>query len=73
MIDVYYQTAQLPSRIRAMSVEMPDGSYTVLVNDGLSQMERIESARHEREHIEGGDFERYDADQIERSAHGMED
>lgn len=49
----------------------PDGSYTILINAKLSIEKQKEIYLHELSHILNGDFEKYDVDFIEKSAHAI--
>ena len=68
--DIYVQTAALPARVRAITIEHADGSFTVLVNEDLREEVKESAAHHELIHIEEGDFEKFDVDLIEWIAHG---
>lgn len=66
--DVFVYFVDLPVR----EVVMPsDGfSYTVYINVRLSDLERQRAFLHALRHILDGDFEKQNADAIERDAHG---
>lgn len=72
--DVYTQQVQLPMKIRALTIDNPDGTYTVLVNADLADDVKLEAHQHEMEHIDDDHFELgqlgFSADLIERIAHG---
>lgn len=62
---------KLPSTVKAFTKEMPDGSYTVLINDDLSREEKVSAYMHEIGHIYRCDFEKESVDEIERSIRCM--
>lgn len=59
----------MPGSVRECVTPNSDGSYTIFINDTLSPEARIKAYRHAMGHIEGNDFEKADADEIERTAH----
>ena len=73
MSDVYIQEVRLPMRVKALTIDMPDGTYTVLVNADLADEVKREARQHELDHIEGKHFELaqlgFTADFIESSMH----
>lgn len=46
-----------------------DGSYTIFLNARLSHERQLEAYTHALRHIQGNDFEKENADQIEVKAH----
>lgn len=56
---------ELPTTIKAFTINNPDGCYTVIVNSRLSDVEQRKSCEHELKHIYNCDFEKEDADEIE--------
>jgi hypothetical protein len=46
-----------------------DGSYTILINAKLDYETQTKVYLHEVNHIKNGDFDKSDADSIEREAH----
>ena len=69
MNDIYTRLVDLPPRIHEMVAPGPDG-YSVYIDEKLSEAERIRAYHHALKHIEGKDFEKECADQIESNAHG---
>lgn len=58
----------LPPRIKGF-VTMRDGEPVIVLNARLNHEQNIKTFLHEKKHIERGDFEKIDVDQIERDAH----
>ena len=56
---------ELPTTIKAFTVNNLDGYYTVIVNSRLSCEEQRKSCEHELKHINNRDFEKDDADEVE--------
>lgn len=54
-----------------MVVQNEDGSYTVLINAKLSQDGQLKAYQHALNHIENGDFEKSDVQNIELQAHEL--
>ena len=48
-----------------------DGSYTIFINSRLSNDSQLKAYRHAINHIENGDFEKKDVQQIEYKAHNL--
>jgi len=59
----------LPPKIKAVSTENEDGSYTVILNSKLNYEQNVESFKHEIRHIEKKDFDKDDVDMIELLNH----
>lgn len=67
----YVRLVDLPPKVKGMVVK--DGDFfTILLNSKLSREQNMQTFLHEKKHIERGDFEKYDVDQIELEAHGEE-
>lgn len=49
-----------------------DGSYTILINSRSATNKQLEAYRHALEHIQNGDFQRQDVQQIELVAHALQ-
>ena len=58
-----------PACGREMVTRNADGSYTVLINSRLSYDAQRKAIRHALHHIERGDFDRLEVQQIEKEAH----
>ena len=68
MIIVTYQ--DLPPRVPAVVQQNPDDSYTIIINDNLSDEKKRLAMKHEINHITGGDlFKEEDVSSIETSCH----
>ena len=60
----------MPTAIRGLTVRNEDGSYTILINAGLSHEEQCKVYDHEIEHINNHDYDQmYDASKIEWMRH----
>lgn len=71
--DVYvYLIDRLPPKTHEMVCPNPDGTYTVLIDAKLSYSMQMESFNHAMKHIQNGDFEKCDVQEIEANAHGIE-
>lgn len=57
------------SMVREFVTVNEDGGHSVFVNARLSQEGRLTAYRHALRHIENGDFEKDDVQQIEAEAH----
>ena len=71
--DVNTFLVNFPSPGKEMVVQNEDGSYTVLINAKLSQDGRIKAYEHALNHINNGDFDKTDVQNIEFQAHGLND
>lgn len=68
MIIVTYQ--DLPPSVPAVVQQNPDGSYTIIINDNLSDEKKRLAMKHELNHIVGDDlFKEEDVDSIENACH----
>ena len=56
---------------KEMVVQNEDGSYTVLINAKLSQDGQLKAYQHALNHIDNGDFEKSDVQNIELQTHGL--
>ncbi len=52
--------------------ENSDGSYTIFLNSRMSHERQLNAYRHALEHIQNGDFQRQDVQQIELVAHALQ-
>lgn len=55
-----------------MIIPNEDGSYTILINSRSATNKQLEAYRHALEHIQNGDFQRQDVQQIETVAHNLQ-
>lgn len=56
MNEIIIRELQLPPGIRAFTLPDAQGDYNIYINCSLTAEQRQESLRHEREHIDRGDF-----------------
>ncbi len=61
----------LPPRIKGF-VTMRGGEPVIVLNARLNYEQNLKTFLHEKKHIENGDFEKCDADQIEAEEHREE-
>lgn len=54
-----------------MVVQNEDDSYTILINAKLSQDGQLKAYQHALNHINNGDFEKFDVQNIEFQAHEL--
>ena len=66
MIKVAY--ADLPPRVKGFTV-LKDGYYTIILNHNLTKEQNKLTYLHELHHIQNGDFEKIDIQDIETLAH----
>lgn len=59
MYDIHIRYIKLPIRIYAVTVPDEYGDYNIYVNDSLCFNQQEKAIKHEIEHIENGDFEKY--------------
>jgi len=56
----------MPSKIDALTVKNEDGSFTILINAGLSALAQCRAYDHEIEHINNHDYDYiYDVGKLE--------
>lgn len=71
--NVYvYLRDDLPPKTHEMVCPNPDGTYTILIDAKLNYIMQMESFNHALKHIQDGDFEKCDVQEIEADAHGIE-
>lgn len=58
----------LPPRIKGFVVRR-NGEDVIVLNSRLNREQNMKTYLHEKKHIENGDFEKLNVDQIERDAH----
>ena len=57
MADVQIKLAEdLPGYVKGVTVDNPDGSYTVLINEALCDEARRKAINHELKHIQDNHF-----------------
>lgn len=70
MNELAARLIDLPTTIRAYTVQDTEGNYNIYVNARLSHEARLEAYKHEIKHIKNDDFSRQkSADLIEIYAH----
>lgn len=62
----------LPPRIKGF-VTMREGEPVIILNARLNHEQNLKTFMHEKKHIDNGDFEKLDVDQIEAAAHNEEE
>lgn len=60
-----------PGKVHEAVRQRPDGTYLVLIDARLNQIRQLEEYEHALHHIENGDFDKADVQQIEAEAHGI--
>ena len=66
MVNIYTYLIEMPVR---EAVRPCSDGFTVYINAALSREQRERAYLHALRHIESGDFEKDDVQQIERGAH----
>ena len=70
MIDYQVRLINFPpGNVREAVTENEDGSYTIFIEENLSQSERQREFLHAMRHIAGDDFSNNDIQLIEYDAH----
>lgn len=70
MVDIYTYIVPLPDGINEAVMACASG-YTVYIDDRLSPEGRIRAYNHAIRHIQEGDFEQEDVQEIEAKAHAL--
>lgn len=73
MSDIYVYQVPLPRGINEMVTPCPDDSYTVYIDERLSDEKKLEAYQHALEHIKKNDWSKEDVQEIESIAHGAPD
>lgn len=68
--DVNIIFRDFPNYGKEMVVLNEDGSYTVFINTRLNYEQQMKAYLHAMKHITGDDFQKYNVQEIECSAHG---
>lgn len=66
---VYVYLRPMPGYCHEMVSPNSDGSYTVVINEALSDEQKLEAYSHALRHIEGCDFGKENVQGIEKEAH----
>ncbi len=70
--DVNVVLANMPGSIKGYTIANSDLSYTIVINSRLSFEQQQQTAKHEKDHIEKGDYdEKTSADRLEYYAHEL--
>lgn len=69
----YVYLRPLPGYCREMVAPNDDGSYTIIINEALSDTEKWEAYCHAMRHISADHFSGRRADDVERDAHAKEE
>ena len=70
MIDYQVRLIKFPpGKVKEAVTENEDGSYTIFIDENLSQLEREREFLHAMKHIAGDDFSNNDIQLIEYDAH----
>lgn len=70
--DIQVRLIDFPTKGNEVVTKNEDDSYTIFINAKLSHEKQLKVYAHAMKHIERGDFEKCDADQIEFEAHEEE-
>ena len=52
-------------------IQNADGTYTIFINSRLSTASQLKAYQHAMKHIQDGDFEKSNVQEIEYKAHGL--
>lgn len=70
---IYTYLRPLPGYCKEMVAPNEDGSYTIIINDALTDEEKWDAYCHAMRHIESDHFQCGDADRLERECHRAEE
>jgi len=71
-MDINVFLVDLPPSVKGYTVANADGSFSIFINARCASNIQEQTYRHEREHVENGDFDRdLPVDIIELKAHGL--
>ena len=71
-IDYQIKVISFPAgKVREAVVSNEDGTYTIFIDESLSQEQQYERFLHAYEHLTGNDFEKDNADEIEYDSHAI--
>lgn len=59
----------MDTKIKGFTSKNEDDSYSVFINSRLSYEQRMKAYAHELKHIENGDFDMFDVQEIEFASH----
>lgn len=69
MDDTYVYLVELPKGVSEMVMPCLDGGYTIYINSRLSHQGKVKSYLHAMRHIENGDWEKNNVQEIEYENH----
>lgn len=72
-MEIYIYTVQMPGMVKEAVTENEDGSYTILVNDILSPLDKIRAVAHAKRHINRNHFGWTNVQEIEKDARKIEE
>lgn len=61
----------MPSKIKGFTIKNGDDTFTIIINGRLNAEQQRSIFLHELKHINDGDFDKDDIDDVEFSAHKM--
>ena len=59
----------MPTKVKGFTSKNEDDSYSVFINSRLTYEQRLKAYAHEIKHIENGDFDMFNTQEIEVLAH----
>lgn len=69
-IDYQIKLIAFPTgKVREAVVPNEDGTFTIFIDESLSQEQKYQRFLHAYEHLTGNDFEKENADEIEQDKH----
>ena len=69
--NINVQFLDMDTKIPEHLIKNADDSYTIFLNSKLSREEHLKSYLHALSHIQNGDFDKLNVNQIEYDAHGL--
>lgn len=69
-MNIRYQLVDFPAAVKGCCTKDKYGSYGIYINKNLSKRERKKVYEHELKHIQNGDFDKFDVQEIEMAARG---
>lgn len=69
--DVNVVLLDLPTKEKEAVTKNEDGSFTIIINSKLSYKGQLLAYKHAMKHIQDNDFQKYNVQAIEASAHSI--
>ena len=69
MLNIKTWLVDMPIEIKGACSKNEDGTYDIFINENISEEEKKKAYAHELKHIENGDFDMFDVQEIEMLAH----